>query len=182
MPSPRASGRRARFFRSRVAGGVRAGEGRGRIFHMKGTAGTGDYLRLSRLVLRLSRRLTRTFDEVLMPALGLSMKDVFVLRLVQDGAVHPGEVAAGLGMPPASVSRALERLESKRLVRRTVDAADHRRFRLAVTDEGEAAVHRIRKLIAGAMREAYRHVPATAITGAIDALSLLDEVLDRRPA
>ncbi len=147
---------------------------------MKGTPGSADYLDLARLVLRLSRHLTRTFDEVLVPAFGITTKDHLVLRMVQSGEVHPGGVAARLNMPPASVSRVLERLESKGYLTRSVDAHDHRRFRLASTRAGDRAVEGIRELMRETLGRSYAHVPPETLRSAIDGLTTLNAVLEQR--
>ncbi|HKI56552.1 MAG TPA: MarR family transcriptional regulator [Trueperaceae bacterium] len=145
---------------------------------MKETVASADYLDLARLVLRLSRHLTRTFDEALVPAYGIATKDYLVLRMVQAGEVHPGGVAERLNMPPASVSRALERLESRGYISRAVDSADHRRFRLAVTAEGVQAVESVRRLMREALGKRYAQVPATVLRSTIDQLASLNEVLE----
>lgn len=149
------------------------------MFRMQGTTASADYLDLAKLVLRLSRHLTRTFDEALIPAYGIATKDHLVLRMVQDGEVHPGGVAERLNMPPASVSRALERLESHRYITRAVDSSDHRRFRLAVTEEGVRAVEGVRELIRKVLGERYAHVPASTLRSTIEQLASLNEVLER---
>jgi len=146
---------------------------------MKPKPASTDYLDLARLVLRLARHLTRTFDEALVPAYGIATKDHLVLRMVQDGEVHPGGVAQRLNMPPASVSRALERLEARGYITRAVDSADHRRFRLAVTADGVRAVEGVRELMRKVLGERYAHVPGGTLRSTIDQLAALNEVLER---
>ena len=147
---------------------------------MKGTAASAVYLDLARGVLRLSRHLSRTFDEALGPAFGLATKDYLVLRVVQDGEVHPGGVASYLNMPPASVSRVLERLEGKGYLERSVDPADHRRFLLSVTAAGSEAVIAIRGVMRATLSKTYAHVPAGALKAAVEHLTTLNEVIEKR--
>jgi DNA-binding MarR family transcriptional regulator len=147
---------------------------------MKATAASADYLELARAVLRLSRHLYRTFDEALGPTFGLATKDFLVLRVIQTGEVHPGGVATYLNMPPASVSRVLERLEAKGYVERSVDPGDHRRFLLAVTDDGKRVAAAIRELMRKALSKTYAHVPADALRAAVEHLSTLNDVLEQR--
>jgi len=146
---------------------------------MKGTAASGDYLQLARLVLRLSRHLYRTFDDVLEPAFGLTTKDQIVLRYIQDGERHPGGLSRRLRMPPASVSRVLERLETRGLIQRAVDPADHRRFVLSITRPGAKIVTEVQKMLTRTLRETYAHVPAEAIHDAVLELTTLTEVLEQ---
>ncbi len=141
---------------------------------------SADYIDLARAVLRLSRHLYRTFDEVLGPTFGLATKDYLVLRVVLGGEVYPGGVAAFLNMPPASVSRVLERLEARGYLERSVDAVDHRRFLLAVTPEGTKAADAIRDVISTTLGDTYAHVPADALRAAVDHLATLNEVIERR--
>lgn len=141
---------------------------------------SADYLDLARLVLRLSRHLYRTFDEALGPAFGLSTKDYLVLRAVQGGQLHPGGVASQLNMPPASVSRVLERLEGKGYLERSVDPTDHRRFRLTVTPDGAEAVDAIRELMRETLGRTYAHVPAGVLRAAVEQLSTLNGILEKR--
>lgn len=147
---------------------------------MKGAAGSTDYIDLARAVLRLSRHLYRAFDEAMGPSYGLATKDYLVLRVVQSGEAHPGGVAAYLNMPPASVSRVLERLEAKGYLERSVDAADHRRFNLAVTPEGERTADAIRDLMRKTLGKTYAHVPAEALRAAVEHLAILNEVIEQR--
>jgi len=147
---------------------------------MKETAGSTDYLDLARSVVRLSRHLYRTFDAALGPTFGLSTKDFLVLRTIASGEPHPGGVASYLNMPPASVSRVLERLESRQLLVRSVDPDDHRRFILTVTPEGARLVEEIREVMRTSLRSAYAHVPVEAIRSAAEHLHTLNEVIERR--
>lgn len=145
---------------------------------MKTTAGSTDYLDLARSVVRLSRHLYRTFDAVLGPKFEMSTKDFLVLRTVQAGEIHPGAVASYLNMPPASVSRVLERLESRGYLERSVDPEDHRRFVLAITGDGAKIVEQIRELMRRTLRSTYAHVPASAIRAAAEHLHTLNEVIE----
>lgn len=147
---------------------------------MKKSAGSADYLDLARAVVQLSRHLHRTFDAVLGPRFGLSMKDFLVLRTVEAGEVHPGGVSTYLNMPPASVSRVLERLEVKGYLERSVDPDDHRRFVLAITEGGHETVEEIRDVMRKTLSKTYDHVPLQAIRTATEHLSTLIEVIENR--
>ncbi|MEJ2666609.1 MAG: MarR family transcriptional regulator [Deinococcales bacterium] len=147
---------------------------------MKRTAASADYLDLARLVLRLSRHLTRTFDEALGPGYGLATKDFLALRVMQGGEKYPGGIAEYLNMPPASVSRVLERLESKGFIVRSVDPQDHRRFRLEVTAAGATAAEAIRGLMRETLNRSYAHVSASTLRAAIEELTTLNEALEAR--
>lgn len=70
--------------------------------------------------------------------LGLESKELFVLAEV-DEHPYPAELASTLGMPKATVTLYLKRLEAAGLVRREIDAADLRRHRLLLTPAGRKA-------------------------------------------
>ena len=127
--------------------------------------------------MRLSRHLYRTFDAVLLPALKLSTKDHIVLRTIQDGVDSPGAIASRLNIPPASISRVLERLRVKELITREIDQMDQRRIVLSITPAGDQAVKEVQALAAATLKETYSHVPATAIRSVIVELSKLEEVM-----
>jgi len=55
-------------------------------------------------------------------------------RLVYDGPRNIRGVFAGLAISPSMMTTVVDRLESKKLVRREVDPADRRRVVLQVTD------------------------------------------------
>jgi DNA-binding MarR family transcriptional regulator len=141
-----------------------------------------DLLSLARLVLRLSRALERNVDGTLRPTVGLSVTEYLVLRVIEDGAAYPSAVSAQLNLPPASVSRTLDRLEEEGLVRRSVDAADQRRFLLAVTEAGAEIAEHARSLLREQLREAYDHVPNTVLHSAIEELRTLLAAMEAREA
>lgn len=141
-----------------------------------------DLLSLARLVLRLSRALERTVDGTLRPTVGLSVTEYLVLRVIEDGAAYPSAVSAHLNLPPASVSRTLDRLEEHGFVRRSVDAEDQRRFLLAVTDAGAEIAEHARGLLREQLREAYGHVPNAVLHSAIDELRTLLAAMEAREA
>jgi MarR family transcriptional regulator, temperature-dependent positive regulator of motility len=71
-------------------------------------------------------------------ALGLESKELFLLAEI-DEHPYPAELAATLGMPKATVTLYLKRLEASGFVRREIDASDLRRHRLLLTAAGRQA-------------------------------------------
>lgn len=139
-----------------------------------------DLLNLARLVLRLSRALERNVDSTLRPTVGMSVTEYLVLRVIEDGAAYPSAVAAQLNLPPASVSRTLDRLEEQDLVKRSVDAADQRRYLLDVTPAGTERAAHARSLLREQLRDAYDHVPNAVLHSAIDELRTLLAAMEAR--
>ena len=71
-------------------------------------------------------------------ALGLEPKELFVLAEI-DEHPYPAELAATLGMPKATVTLYLKRLETAGFVKREIDPSDLRRHRLLLTAAGRRA-------------------------------------------
>src|ERR1700720_1940887 len=70
--------------------------------------------------------------------LGLESKELFLLAEI-DEHPYPAELAAILGMPKATVTVYLKRLEAAGFVRREIAPADLRRHRLLLTPAGRQA-------------------------------------------
>src|SRR6201986_3394177 len=71
-------------------------------------------------------------------ALGLESKELFLLAEI-DEHPYPAELAATLGMPKATVTVYLKRLEEAGFVPREIDPADLRRHRILLTPAGHKA-------------------------------------------
>ncbi len=92
-------------------------------------------------------RLAQVLDEELHPvfaAAGLGDGDFDVLATLRRAEppheLSPGQLADSAMVTSGAVSKRVDRLERKGLVRRRVDAADGRGRRVALTDEGFALV------------------------------------------
>lgn len=85
-------------------------------------------------------------------ALGLELKELFLLSEV-DEHPHPAELAETLGMPKATVTVYVKRLEAAGFLRREIDAADLRRHRLLVTPAGRKVIAQGMALLADAFGE-----------------------------
>jgi len=102
--------------------------------------GDGDeYAAITRELSTFMRRATRMHDRRGdPPGHGLDRAAYLLLaRLVTDGPSRPSALAAGLGVDLSVVSRQVAALETAGLVHRTVDPADRRASRIAVTGQGE---------------------------------------------
>jgi DNA-binding MarR family transcriptional regulator len=62
--------------------------------------------------------------------------DFMVLRCIESGGIYPGNIAETLVVQPSQISRTLEGLVKRNLVKRSLDAEDSRRVRLELTSEG----------------------------------------------
>ena len=82
-------------------------------------------------------------------ALGLEIKELFLLAEV-EAHPHPAELAGVLSMPKPTVTMYVKRLEAAGFLRREINAADLRRFRLTVTPEGRKTMNRGLTLLSNA--------------------------------
>ncbi len=86
----------------------------------------------------LSRINERRFEKLLAP-LGLSRVTWCVLLAVhQERLVNPSDIASFIGIDRTATSRALKRLESKRLIRRINGRTDKRTTEVTATAAGVA--------------------------------------------
>lgn len=76
-------------------------------------------------------------DEAIAVRLGVNRTDLRTLDVLFNGPQPAGELAAQVGLSPAAMTTALDRLEKKGLVRRIRDAADRRKVFVEMTDEAQ---------------------------------------------
>jgi DNA-binding MarR family transcriptional regulator len=81
--------------------------------------------------------------------LGLEIKELLLLAEV-EAHPHPAELAGILSMPKPTVTMYVKRLEAAGFLRREINAADLRRFRLTVTPEGRKTMNRGLTLLSNA--------------------------------
>lgn len=74
-------------------------------------------------------------DEAIAARLGVNRTDLRTLDVLFKGPHPAGELAAQVGLSPAAMTTALDRLEKKMLVRRVRDEADRRKVYVEMTDE-----------------------------------------------
>jgi DNA-binding MarR family transcriptional regulator len=105
----------------------------------------------------LANRLTQAADRVL-DEHGLTFGEYGVLAmLIRAGKPHqlsPGQLVAGLGLTSGGMSNILERLESKRLLRRRRAGQDRRSVTVSLTAVGVALADRLVEEVAEEERRA----------------------------
>ncbi len=89
---------------------------------------------------RAARSLARRFDEALRPARITSGQFSLLMALNRPEPPRLGQVATVLAMDRTTLTANLKPLERRGLLRVTVDAADRRSRRLALTAAGRAAL------------------------------------------
>lgn len=88
----------------------------------------------------LSRALKRRATPSLENEYGLRFKHLRVLTSISRGHRSVWALAEALGLPPSEVSRVLDVVSQKGLVRHELEPEELRRMTLALTPEGEAVV------------------------------------------
>ncbi|SIQ49635.1 MarR family winged helix-turn-helix transcriptional regulator [Solilutibacter tolerans] len=98
------------------------------------------------ILLRQVRDLSRTALEAELAAAGhdLSFSQYITLKKVAMGCVSPGELARAAELNPGAMTRVLDQLEAKGLLRRTADPDDRRALRIELDASGEALIPTIR--------------------------------------
>lgn len=109
-----------------------------------------------------ARRLVWTAAAHELEAHGFSMVTwVLLATLVRSGPATQREIADATGQHPAGVSRLVNDLEAKKLVRRHRDDDDRRRARVEITAAGKAFCRSARPHVIGALREALGPISTT---------------------
>jgi DNA-binding MarR family transcriptional regulator len=94
-------------------------------------------------LLRVARLLEEAVEEVFARH-GLRHGEFDVLAALRRAGspytMIPSELSAVLGLSRAGMTNRLDRLEAAGLVRRSLDPADRRSFRIALTDEGRRVI------------------------------------------
>lgn len=122
---------------------------------------------------RLNRQLKQLAGPLLAEVADLDLQRFVVLRAIEHGAVHPKELSAQLGIIPTQLSRLLDALATRGLIRRQLDPLDSRRTRLSVTPEGQALALRASHAVAQAVAGRLQATPPERLAATLAAIDLL---------
>lgn len=107
------------------------------------------------ILITLSRRLVWMAATRKLEASGYSMISwALAGHLTKFGPATQVDIAAAIGQHPAGVSRLIDEMEAKKLVRRRRDEVDRRRARIEVTPSGRAMVKAAHPLVLSSLKEA----------------------------
>jgi MarR family transcriptional regulator for hemolysin len=98
-------------------------------------------------VTRTAKLLSRAFDEALAAAGGSPPTWLVLVSLKAQRHHTQRELAEGVGIEPATLTHHLTRMEAAGLVRRSRDAGNRRVQVVELTEEGDAAFHRLRSVV-----------------------------------
>lgn len=113
-------------------------------------------LRAWRALLRSHATILRALDAELTARTALSIRayEVLVrLAAAPDSSLRMSELAASVLLSPSGISRLVDQLVERRLVRRRQDPADARAFFAELTPEGRSAFEKARRVYARSVRE-----------------------------
>ena len=129
-----------------------------------------DRLRLA--MARLGRRLVHTHPDA-----GMTPSRLTALGALEAaGPLRIGGLAEILGTSPPTTSRLVEVLYERGLVTRTPDPDDHRATRIALTAEGAALLHALRRCTTDALARRIDDLTVDRRAALVAALPVLEEI------
>jgi DNA-binding MarR family transcriptional regulator len=124
-------------------------------------------------------RVFPTLDRELVGAVGLSLNQFEVLmwlRRAGERGLRMSDLASRVVLSPSGVTRAVDQLERKRLVERSVFEGDKRGYLATLTGEGRAALRGATSVLVQGLREHFlTHMSRTELEHLVTAL---EAVLD----
>lgn len=119
-----------------------------------------------------SKRMART--------LGVTSPQRLVIRVLgQSPGITARELAGALGIHPSTLTGVLARLERRRLIARTIDRADRRRARFALTERGKRIDREKKGTVEAAVRRALVKAGAATVGKTSEMLGLIVAELGR---
>ena len=115
--------------------------------------------------------------EAVFAAAELKPLEAFVLELTARGSPYPKDLAEALNTSAPLISTLLRDLEGRKLLKRSLDPADHRRTRLSLTKQGEA----LRNTLRATWRETQRAKLERLSERDLDALDRIHHTLLETP-
>jgi DNA-binding MarR family transcriptional regulator len=116
-------------------------------------------------------------DREMVAATGLSLNQFEVLmRLRRAGGrgLRMSDLASGVVLSPSGVTRAVDQLERKGLVERSVSEGDKRGYLATLTAEGRALLRRATGVVVQGLREHFlRHMSRTDLKHLVSALEVV---------
>ncbi|MDQ0143405.1 MarR family winged helix-turn-helix transcriptional regulator [Cupriavidus necator] len=139
-----------------------------------------DLILASRLLLRTARLLRGHIDQALMP-FDLDMSQYLVLSMLAADAGEPSmpsELGATLDATRTQMTRLLDGLEARALLRRRASASDRRSLELTLTPAGRRLLERAAPAVHAAYGEAWAPLGASGLASATRTLTVLHQTLE----
>ncbi|WP_042880672.1 MarR family winged helix-turn-helix transcriptional regulator [Cupriavidus necator] len=138
-----------------------------------------DLILASRLLMRTARLLRSHIDQALAP-FDLDMSQYLVLSMLaadEHQPSMPSELGATLDATRTQMTRLLDGLETRGLLRRQVSAHDRRSLELTLTPAGRRLLERAAPAVHAAYGQAWAPLGASGLAGATRALTQLHQTL-----
>lgn len=125
------------------------------------------------LLTRTAKVVSRAFDEALTEAGGSLPTWLVLVSLMGQEHGAQRDLAAAVGVEGPTLTHHLNRMEADGLVTRRRDPDNRRAHRVELTDDGEAAFHRLLRTVAAfdaRLRAGFSHRELTALRAVLDRL------------
>lgn len=146
---------------------------------------TGAMAGKSARVMRAIRRIMRAVDiqsKRVSRGAGLTIPQIVILQTLHErGPMSTGGLAAEISLSPPTVTTILDRLEGRRLVRRTRNAADRRVVLTELTEEGRAVLGRAPPLLHQGFLTAFASMDSSRQDDLVTALDAIADLMDEAP-
>jgi DNA-binding MarR family transcriptional regulator len=121
----------------------------------------------------LGQAMKRNVAPILERQHSMDFGDFMVLNTIERGANYPGLLGERCAISPSGVSRMLENLTKRDLVRRSLDTEDSRRVRLEITDKGFEVLNATRNTIVRLIDRGLSDLPEQQVNVFIQTLTHL---------
>jgi len=133
--------------------------------------------RVLRELERLGQRSGRYVQQRL-AQLDVTDLEVHVLWHLRKGGQSPADLLRAFGIQPSTLTGVLDRLEARRLIRRSRHPNDRRSLLLVLTPAGRRAATTVRQVLDGFEAEVRQRVSATDLAGFFAVAAAVDEIID----
>jgi DNA-binding MarR family transcriptional regulator len=106
--------------------------------------------------------------------------DFMVLNLIDEGNIHPGAIAEKIVVQPSKISRALEDLAKRGLVKRSLDAEDSRRVRLELTPEGQKVLREVYATIRTILEPSFAEIGHDHVRNIMQSVTHMTQAISSR--
>ena len=106
--------------------------------------------------------------------------DFMVLNLIDEGNIHPGAIAEKIVVQPSKISRVLEDLAKRGLIRRSLDEHDSRRVRLELTTEGQKVLREVYATIRTILEPSFAEVGHDHIRNIMQSVTHMTQAISSR--
>jgi MarR family transcriptional regulator, organic hydroperoxide resistance regulator len=143
---------------------------------------TTDVLELMRVIWALDHAL-QSRSKAMASALGVTGPQRFVLRVVERSpGISSGQLAEYLHLHPSTLTGVLQRLEGRRLLKRTRDPKDARRALLELTKGGREVLKKKAASVEAVVRDAIARESRTHVETASEVLKRITSALESAPS